>query len=170
RASLGLVLAHPSPPQIRGVKLAEIAKALVRRCGCSDYTLAARMLNVEGLLGRDLFVGFSGGEKKRAELFLSMLLAPRLAMLDEPDSGVDLESMELIAETINYLARRGTSVILVTHLGNILSKLSRLDYVHIMLEGALIYTGRPDEVLPLVLKLGFKRALSELRARRGEAS
>uniref|UniRef100_A0A7J3ZLY5 ABC transporter ATP-binding protein n=1 Tax=Fervidicoccus fontis TaxID=683846 RepID=A0A7J3ZLY5_9CREN len=162
RATMGIALAHQSPPSIRGVKFAEVGKALVKKCGCSDFTFMTRILNVEELLNRELFVGYSGGERKRAEMLLVMLQAPKLALLDEPDSGVDIESLDLISNAINYLASRGSSIILVTHSGNILNKLARLDYVHIMLGGRIVYTGRPDGVLPIVFKLGYREGIKRL--------
>jgi len=167
RASMGLALAHQTPPSIRGVKFSEVGKALIKKCGCSDYTLVAKMLNVESLLDRDLFVGFSGGEKKRAELFLVMLQSPKLAMLDEPDSGVDIESLDVIANAINYLSRRGTAMLLVTHSGAILNKLARLDYAHLLVDGKIVLTGRPDEIVPVIFKYGYRKGLEVLLSRRG---
>jgi len=162
RARMGIALAHQNPPALKGVKFSEIARALIESCGCSDYTLMSKMLNVDELLHRDLFVGFSGGERKRAELYLVMLQKPKLALLDEPDSGVDVESMGLIANAIDYLVSRGSSVILVTHSGTILSKLSRINTVHIMIGGRVVYSGYPDDVLPIVMKFGYKRGIEVL--------
>ena len=73
RAKLGIALAHQNPPSIRGVKFSEIVKNMIKRCGCSDFTIMSKMLRVDDLMNRDLFVGFSGGERKRAELYLVML-------------------------------------------------------------------------------------------------
>ena len=165
RAKLGIGLAHQNPPEIKGVKFNEIAKAIIKRCGCSDYSMMARILKVDNLLHRDLFVGFSGGEKKRAELFLVMLQSPKLALLDEPDSGVDIESVENIANAIDYLISRNSSIILVTHTGLITNKLSRIDRVHIMIHGKIVYSGYPDEVLPIIMKFGYSRGLEVLRRR-----
>ncbi|MEM2347554.1 MAG: ATP-binding cassette domain-containing protein [Sulfolobales archaeon] len=158
RAKLGIALAHQNPPSIKGVKFSEVVRNLIKRCGCSDYTIMSKMLRVDEFMQRDLFVGFSGGERKRAELYLVMLQNPKLALLDEPDSGVDLESLNLIAEAINLLVRRGSSVVLVTHSGSILSKLYRVNRVHLMLGGTIVYSGLADEVIPLVFKHGFKKA------------
>ncbi len=165
RAKLGIALAHQHPPEIKGVRFSEIAKAIVKRCGCSDYGLMARILRIDELMHRDLFVGFSGGEKKRAELFLVMLQSPKLALLDEPDSGVDIESIENIASAIDYLVSRGSSVVLVTHTGLIANKLSRIDRVHILVDGRIMYTGYPDEVLPIIMKFGYARGLNVLLRR-----
>ncbi|MEM0001699.1 MAG: Fe-S cluster assembly ATPase SufC [Desulfurococcaceae archaeon] len=165
RAKLGISLAHQYPPEIKGVKLREVASAMVRKYGCSDCTLLAKMLLVEQFMNRDLFVGFSGGEKKRTELFLLMLQNPKLAMLDEPDSGVDVESIELLARSIETLRSRNTGVILVTHLGVITEKLSRINKVHLLIQGRIVYSGSPDEVLPVIMKFGYRKGLEVLTSK-----
>lgn len=166
RAKLGIALAHQNPPEIKGVKLRDVAQAMVKKHGCSDCMLIAKTLLVEDFMSRDLFVGFSGGEKKRTELFLVMLQRPKLAMLDEPDSGVDVESVNLIARSIEMLRARGTAVILVTHLGVIAERLSRIDKVHVLVQGRIAYSGSPDVVLPVIMKFGYKKGL-EVLAERG---
>ena len=83
-------------------------------------------------------------------------------MLDEPDSGVDIESADNIARVIDLLIRKGGSVILVTHTGLITSRLSRIDRVHILIDGRIAYTGSPDEVLPVVFKFGYRKGLELL--------
>ncbi len=162
RAKLGIALAHQNPPSIRGVKFSEVVKSLIKRCGCSDYTITSKMLRIDEFMQRDLFVGFSGGERKRAELYLVMLQNPKLALLDEPDSGVDIESLNLIADAINLLIKRGSSAVLVTHSGNILSRLNRIDRVHLMLKGSIVYSGLADEVIPLIFKHGFRKTAEML--------
>lgn len=165
RARLGIALAHQHPPEIKGVKLRDVSSALARKYGCSDCTLLAKLLLVEDFMSRDLFVNFSGGEKKRTELFLLMLQNPKLAMLDEPDSGVDIESIELIARSIERLRSRGTGIILVTHSGTITERLSRIDRVHILMQGKLVHSGSPDEVLPVIAKLGYRKGLEVIKNR-----
>ena len=163
RAKLGIALAHQSPPEIKGVRFKEIAASILKKHGCSDCVPLSKILNVEPLLDRDLFVGFSGGEKKRAELYLVFLQAPKLAMLDEPDSGVDVESVENIARAIEFMRRRGTSIILVTHTGMIANRLSNIDRVHVLIDGKIAYSGYPDEVLPIIMKLGYRKGLEVLK-------
>ncbi len=163
RAKIGIALAHQNPPEIRGVEFKDIATSIMKKYGCSDCSLLSKILRVEELLERDLFVGFSGGEKKRAELYLVMLQSPKLALLDEPDSGVDIESVENIANAIEYLVKRGTSVVLVTHTGMITNKLSRIDRVHIVIDGEIKYSGYPDEILPIIMKFGYREGLKILK-------
>lgn len=165
RAKLGIALAHQIPPEIKGVKFKDIASSILKKHGCSDCVPLAKILNIEYLLDRDLFVGFSGGEKKRAELYLVFLQAPKIALLDEPDSGVDIESIENIARAIEFMRRRGTSIILVTHTGMIANKLSRINRIHVLIDGKIEYSGYPDEVLPIIMKLGYSKGLEVLKKR-----
>ncbi|MEM4619279.1 MAG: ATP-binding cassette domain-containing protein, partial [Desulfurococcaceae archaeon] len=102
RARMGIALAHQNPPEIRGVKFRDIASYILKKYGCSDCIPLSKILDVEKLFDRDLFLGFSGGEKKRSELYLVLLQGPRIALLDEPDSGVDIESIESIARAIEF--------------------------------------------------------------------
>ncbi|MEM0380921.1 MAG: ATP-binding cassette domain-containing protein [Desulfurococcaceae archaeon] len=163
RARMGIALAHQNPPEIRGVKFRDIASYILKKYGCSDCIPLSKILDVEKLFDRDLFLGFSGGEKKRSELYLVLLQGPRIALLDEPDSGVDIESIESIARAIEFMRRRGTSVILVTHSGVITSKLSNISRVHILIDGEIKYSGYPDEVLPVIMKFGYKKGLDLLK-------
>jgi Fe-S cluster assembly ATP-binding protein len=93
RAKLGISLAHQVTPTFRGVRFLEVAKAISSRFN-TDWRSLASLLRVEGLLLRDLFHGFSGGERRRAELYLALLQNPKLLLLDEPDSGVDVDTLE----------------------------------------------------------------------------
>lgn len=167
RARLGIALAHQNPPEIKGVKLKDIAKFMMGKFRCRDSSTISKLLSVDQLLERDLFVGFSGGERKRAELLLSLLQSPELALLDEPDSGVDVESVESIAGVIDLLLRKGRSVLLVTHSGLMANKLSRINRVHLLIDGTIAYSGLPDEVLPVISKFGYKRGVEVLK---GDAS
>jgi Fe-S cluster assembly ATP-binding protein len=97
----------------------------------------------EELVYRDLNEGFSGGEKKKVEIMQMALLKPRLAILDEPDSGLDIDALKLIAKKIDKMHKEGLAVILVTHYQRILQFL-KPDRVHILRDGLLIKSGGPD--------------------------
>jgi Fe-S cluster assembly ATP-binding protein len=168
RARMGIGLAHQNPPSIRGVKFYDIVKAFLKKYNCQNWSSFTDLLRINDLLKRDLFVGFSGGERKRAELYLVMLQNPRLALLDEPDSGVDIESVNLIADAINYLMSVGSSIILVTHSGLILDKLRNVNKVHLMLDGKICYSGYLHDVLPIVMKFGYKNAVEMLLKQKGD--
>jgi Fe-S cluster assembly ATP-binding protein len=92
-------------------------------------------------LSRYLNEGFSGGEKKRSEVMQMLVLKPNIAILDEPDSGLDIDSVKSVAEAINKLIDTGAGVIVITHYARILRYLKKLDYVHVVARGKIIKSG-----------------------------
>lgn len=92
-------------------------------------------------LGRYLNEGFSGGEKKRSEVMQMLVLRPQLAILDEPDSGLDIDAVKAVAEAINKLIDTGAGVLVITHYARILRYLKKLDYVHVVARGKVIKSG-----------------------------
>ncbi|HET7146880.1 MAG TPA: Fe-S cluster assembly ATPase SufC [Candidatus Nitrosopolaris sp.] len=92
-------------------------------------------------LSRYLNEGFSGGEKKRSEVMQMLVLKPNVAILDEPDSGLDIDAVKSVAEAINKLIDSGAGVVVITHYARILRYLSRLDHVNVMAKGKIIKTG-----------------------------
>ncbi len=92
-------------------------------------------------LGRYLNEGFSGGKKKRSEVMQMLVLKPLIAILDEPDSGLDIDAIKAVAGAINRLIDAGSGVIVITHYARILRYLSKLDYVHVMAKGKIIKSG-----------------------------
>jgi Fe-S cluster assembly ATP-binding protein len=92
-------------------------------------------------LSRYLNEGFSGGEKKRSEVMQMLVLKPLIAILDEPDSGLDIDAIQAVAEAINILISTGAGVLIITHYARILRFLSRLDKVHVMSKGQIIKSG-----------------------------
>ncbi|MFN4045964.1 MAG: ABC transporter ATP-binding protein [Acidilobaceae archaeon] len=162
RARRGIALAHQFVPAIRGVKVADIVKHIVERYGGDGYEDILEILNVKPLMGRYLFYGFSGGERRRLELYLTLLQRPKLALLDEPDSGVDVDSLRLIAEAVNYAVRSwNTSVVLVTHSGAILDRLYDVTRVHVMIGGRIVYSGGLEDAR-VILGKGYIEGLKAL--------
>ena len=163
RARLGIALAFQISPELVGVKFKILVVELAKRFGTSEF--ADRLvddLRLKHLLERDAFRGFSGGERKRAELLLTVLQRPKLALLDEPDSGVDLESLKLMADAINFLVNEfGSSVLLVTHTGEILEEL-KAGIGHVLLDGRIAYSGKVEKILEAVKEVGFKEAVIRL--------
>jgi Fe-S cluster assembly ATP-binding protein len=92
-------------------------------------------------LSRYLNEGFSGGEKKRSEVMQMLVLKPNLAILDEPDSGLDIDAVKSVAEAINKLIETGAGVVVITHYARILRYLSRLDHVHVISKGRIVKSG-----------------------------
>lgn len=96
----------------------------------------------QSFLTRYLNEGFSGGEKKRSEVLQMLVLKPRFIILDEPDSGLDIDGVKSVANAINYaIENSNASVIVITHYARILRYLKRLDYVHIMAKGRIVKSG-----------------------------
>src|SRR5919202_434201 len=95
-------------------------------------------------LSRYLNEGFSGGEKKRSEVMQMLVLKPNIAILDEPDSGLDIDAVKAVAEAINNLIDTGAGVLVITHYARILRYLKKLDYVHVVARGKVIKSGGRD--------------------------
>ncbi len=155
RVRLGLGIMYQHPPQIRGVKLAQMAGFL--SADQAKIGLLAGQLSLEGHLDRDINLGFSGGEMKRSELFQLLLQDPELILLDEPESGVDLENISIMGRFLNaFLRQPGKSTLMITHTGYI------LDYVHsengcVMIDGRLWCVGNPKEMFESIRRNGYEK-------------
>lgn len=157
RCKRGISLAHQHPPKLRGVTLRSLAEAICRVHGTppsimEDYALRLGLLH---LMDRSAFAGFSGGEAKKAELLLALLTKPKLLLLDEPDSGVDVDSVKVVASVLNELVKHGTTMMIVTHTGRIVEYLESCDQAHVMVSGELVRSGPAEKVLDEVLNRGF---------------
>lgn len=150
RARAGMFLAFQHPNEVAGVSLAAfLRRAYVARHGkevsVAEFEKILRekmqMLGMEkSFAERGLNEGFSGGEKKRSEILQLAVLEPKLAMLDELDSGLDVDALSKIAETLAAIRKPDTAVIIVTHYARILKNL-HADRVHVMKDGKLIASG-----------------------------
>ncbi len=155
RVKQGLGIMYQSPPKIRGVKLSQIADFL-----CPDKAKICKLAEILALtqhLSRDINVDFSGGEMKRAEIFQLILQNPDMLLLDEPESGVDLENISLMGGVLNgFLQQEGKSALIITHTGYI------LDYVPaekgcIMLDGKIWCLGSPKEMFENIRSKGYEK-------------
>ena len=167
RARLGMFLAFQYPQAIPGVTVASFLRTAVNAArearGEKPLTVMEfrRVLaEKRELLGVDekfteryLNDGFSGGEKKRAEILQLALLEPKLAILDETDSGLDIDALKVVSAGVNALraASPGLSVLLITHYQRILNYV-RPDVVHVMVDGRIVETGSPALVKKLETK------------------
>jgi len=160
RAKKGLFLAFQYPPEVEGVRLREFMRIACDGqgtgfCEFKDaYPQAAKRLAMEELADRELNVGFSGGEKKRSELLQAWLLKPKVALLDEPDSGVDVDAVRLIADAIRELAESGTAVLIITHYPRILEHVPPTR-VFVLENGRISQVGGP-ELAQAIEAGGFK--------------
>ena len=168
RVKLGIGVSFQSPPAIRGVKLEDLLKVEAGQSidepelDPKIKELATKLKLNESFLDRNVNLGFSGGEVKRSEILQLLTQQPDFIMFDEPDSGVDIENVELIAEHINILldkyekpGLRKKSGLLITHLGYILNFVNA-DIAHVLMDGRIACSGNPTEILEDIRKEGFK--------------
>ena len=108
-----------------------------------------KLVNIDqSLLSRSLNEGFSGGEKKRNEIFQMAMLEPRLAILDETDSGLDIDALRIVAEGVNKLKSKDNATLVITHYQRLLDYIVP-DYVHILYKGRIVKTGGKELALVL---------------------
>lgn len=162
RAWAGLFLAFQYPVEIPGVNNVYLLKAAVnavrKHRGESELdaveflALIKEKMKIvkmkEDLLNRSVNEGFSGGEKKRNEIFQMSVLEPKLAILDETDSGLDIDALKIVAEGVNSLRSEERSIILVTHYQRLLDYI-KPDHVHVLSNGKIIKSGGPELALEL---------------------
>ncbi|MBP3222363.1 MAG: Fe-S cluster assembly ATPase SufC [Actinomycetaceae bacterium] len=151
RARMGLFLAMQYPVDVPGVsvtnflrtaKTAIDGKAPKLRQWTKDVKQAAENLKMDSdFISRDLNVGFSGGEKKRTEVLQMQLLEPQMAILDEPDSGLDVDALKVVSQGVmDVHERTNNSLLVITHYSRILRYI-KPDYVHVFADGRIIKTG-----------------------------
>ncbi len=168
RVKKGVGVSFQNPPAIRGVRLMDLLKVESGQ-NPDDEELSPEMMKLaykmkldENFLDRDVNLGFSGGEVKRSEILQLLAQKPDFIMFDEPDSGVDIENVELLAEEINILldkdkkpGLRKNSGLLITHLGYILNFV-KADTAHVLMDGRIACSGNPSEIIDDIRKEGFK--------------
>ncbi|MEM1278021.1 MAG: Fe-S cluster assembly ATPase SufC [Pseudomonadota bacterium] len=160
RAAAGLFLAFQYPVEIPGVGnmtfLRTALNAQRKARGEAEVTAPEflKMIRAKGkelninadMLKRPVNVGFSGGEKKRNEILQMAMLEPKMCILDETDSGLDVDAMKLVSQGVNALRDAGRSFLVITHYQRLLDHI-KPDYVHIMYDGRIVETGGPDLAL-----------------------
>ena len=166
RVQLGIGVSFQSPPSIRGVSVRDLLKIESDQDIKEDLNprmaeLAKQLKFSDEFLDRDVNYGFSGGEVKRSEILQLLAQMPDFTMFDEPDSGVDIENVELLASEIGTLLdkdkpqrSRKRSGLLITHLGYILNFVSA-DKAHVLMNGVISCSGNPNEILEDIRKNGF---------------
>jgi len=159
RARMGIGVAFQKPPKIKGVKLKSILEIVSKN---KDYEDFIDILNLSEHVDRDVNMGFSGGEMKRSEILQLLAQSPDLVLLDEPESGVDLENVKILGKVISILLEkhklireRKRSGLIITHTGYILDYVEA-DRGYIMLDGKVVCQANPHEILKTIQKSGFK--------------
>lgn len=161
RVRRGVFLSFQHPVEVEGVKVIQFLQRVLKNLKNLDEIQAYEVIfNAVQELGLDnsmltrfLNVGFSGGERKKLEMLQAYLVKPRLLILDEPDSGVDVDSLKVIARIINKLHEEGTAILLITHYGRILEHL-KPHRVHVIKEGKIVASGG-IELVKTIEEKGF---------------
>ena len=162
RAAKGVFLAFQYPVEIPGVATMTFLKAALnaqaKARGEEELSPGAFMKKVRDaaanlginpdMLKRPLNVGFSGGEKKRMEIFQMALLAPRFMILDETDSGLDIDALRIVSEGVNALRAPDRAMLVITHYQRLLDHI-RPDRVHVLADGRIVASGGPELALEL---------------------
>ena len=143
RAEDGIFQSYQYPVGLPGVSLMEFIMASNEGLSEDEAVTTAKKFNVENFLDREVNVDLSGGEKKRSELFQLAIKKPKLALLDEIDSGLDIDAIKIVANLINENRDDETSYLLVTHYSRILRYLD-VDKVHIVVKGNVVKSGNKE--------------------------
>lgn len=147
RALLGLFEAFQYPVEIPGVTLSELLDEIAEARRADGFAervaVAAADMAMEPFLGRPVNEGLSGGEKKRSEMLQLAAVAPKAAVLDEIDSGLDIDAVREVAEAVEAMRSPDLGVLLITHYSRILRYLNP-DRVHVMIDGRIVRSGGPE--------------------------
>lgn len=173
RAAKGVFLSFQYPVEIPGVPVMTFVRAAMnaqRKARGEDEISAPEFIKLSREIGgklnldadmlkRPLNVGFSGGEKKRLEIFQMMMLQPRFAILDETDSGLDIDALRTVADGVNALRDPARGMLVITHYQRLLDYI-KPDKVHVLAGGKIIKTGGPELALRLEAE-GYDGVISE---------
>ena len=165
RAHKGIFLAFQYPLEIPGVNTNTFLKTslnAIKKARGEKELDAIEFLNLvkqkskelkfdEDKLNRQLNVGFSGGEKKKNEILQMSILNPKLSILDETDSGLDIDALKIVAEGVNSLRKKNNSFLIITHYQRLLEYI-KPDFVHVLMNGKIIKSGGPELALELEKK------------------
>jgi Fe-S cluster assembly ATP-binding protein len=176
RAWLGVFLAFQYPVEIPGVSNTNFMRSAVNKVRsmrgldpleAGDFLKLMRqkaaLVQLDAsYLSRPVNLGFSGGEKKRNEIFQLAMLEPRLAILDETDSGLDIDALRIVAEGVNSLRNNNNSFVVITHYQRLLDYI-RPDYVHVLMDGRIVRSGDYTLALELEAK-GYDWLRNEVNA------
>ena len=174
RARRGIGVMIQRPPTVKGLNVRQLAEICATGKEADVEALAQKM-NMSAFLDRSVNEGFSGGEIKRSELLQLMAQQPDLLLLDEPESGVDLENIALVGAGVNYILERGydggqpaplvqrragrkKSGLIITHTGHILRYVPA-DVAHILYDGSISCSGNPQEMLTCIGNEGYEHCI-----------
>lgn len=172
RAKAGMFLSFQNPLEVPGLTLSSFIRNAVEAVSGKRVRMMQfkkeleknmEVLNMDkDYANRALNVGFSGGEKKKAEILQLLMLSPKLAILDETDSGLDVDAVRTVSEGVKeYQKRKDGALLIITHSTRILESL-KVDYTHIMVEGRIIKTGDAS-LVDEINENGFEKYIQESR-------
>lgn len=170
RARLGIGIGFQLPQEIMGVKLIDLLKLCAgknpkQELG-SDEKKLVRKFMLDDMLDRDVNLDFSGGERKRAEVLQLLFMKPKILLLDEPDSGVDLESLKIIGEEIHeYVEKNNASALVITHQGHILEHM-RVEKACVLLKNTIYCYNEPQKILESIREKGYEGCLRCMKRRK----
>ncbi len=165
RAKMGIYLSFQNPIEVPGISLANFMRNSLERISGTKVKIwdfrkkldeKLKVLNMDKeYADRDLNVGFSGGEKKKSEILQLLMLNPKLAILDETDSGLDVDAVKTVSEGVKEFQKdKERSLIIITHSTRILESLN-VDYTHVIVDGKLVETGDAS-LVETINKNGFE--------------
>ena len=171
RAKLGMFMSFQNPLEVPGLSLESFIRNSIRQQTGKPIKIMQFKKELEEKMellemdasyaDRDLNVGFSGGEKKKAEILQMLMLNPKLCILDETDSGLDVDAVRTVSKGIQeYHKNSDGALIIITHNAKILEALN-VDYTHIIVKGSLVATGGP-ELIEEINKNGFEQYIQEV--------
>lgn len=165
RAKRGMGMLYQRPPTIPGLKLGKLLDVTAKE-RADTIPVLAEELNMDRFLERDVNAGFSGGEIKRSEVLQLLVQDPSFVMLDEPESGVDLENISLIGnatarllEKDQHIMHRTKSGLIITHTGYILDYIDA-DMGHVLCDGVFKCHGNPREILKSIKTHGYQECIA----------
>jgi Fe-S cluster assembly ATP-binding protein len=170
RARMGIGMSFQRPPSIKGIKLIGLSEIInANKDNGNRIEYYSKLLKLEHHLKRDINLGFSGGEVKRSEIFQLLLQNPILSLIDEPESGVDVENISVLGKAIKRLLhkedrlnKRQNSGIIITHTGLILNYLNA-DRGYMLIDGCLTCSGNAREIFELIQKRGYQECQNCLK-------
>ncbi len=171
RAKLGMGIAMQIPPKLKGIKLRDLIREISKRYGTEFNFVMELASRIEAahLLERDLYDGFSGGEMKKTEILLLAAQRPKFSLLDEPDSGIDLQTLPILGRAISDVLNKSNdgaykkgAGIVVTHTGQILKYLKSISRGYIIIDGEIKCFGDPYAILEDIERLGFNNCINRI--------
>lgn len=159
RVKMGISLAFQKPPAIEGLSFKDLIFFISKKEDKDKIFKLAKKIDFLELLEREINKGLSGGEMKRGEIFQALSQNPDFLLLDEPESGVDIENVQKIGKILKeFLMNKNKSALIITHSGEILNYLKG-DLGFVMVNGKIVCSGRPDLILKTIKERGYKKCI-----------